>query len=147
MKIYIGKVIKTHGLDGKVDILYDCNNFLLNKYKDIYIQNKIYTINYYQKHNKYYLLKLTDINNIDEAKLLIGSSIYIDKLDNDFLSREELLIKYVLVNEEKIKVKEILVSSLYDILKLENNILIPYNDVFIKEIKEDIIFLREDIKL
>ena len=144
--LYIGKLVNTHGIKGEVKIISDF------KYKDtifkkgsiIYIDNNKYIINSYRKHQKFDMITLMGINNINEAIFLKGKSVYIKKEDYEFEGplNEDLYGKKVYDKDKYIGVlKDIQKNVNQELLIVENNgktYLIPYVDEFVKEINEDI---------
>ena len=139
--IYIGKLVNTHGLKGEVRIISDF------KYKDdvfkinnnLYINERKYIIKSYRKHKLFDMITLEDINNIDDALMLKGSNIYINKEEykfNGYLD-EELIGLDVYDNEiNKGKIVDIYKTNTNDLLVIEGikRHMIPNIDTFIKEV-------------
>ena len=141
--LYIGKLVNTHGIKGEVRIL---SNF---RHKDkvfvkgfkFYIgkDKKEYVVETYRKHKNFDMVVFKDNYDINLIEHLKGSFVYINKdelkLDkNKFLS-VDLIGFDVIINDKTIGViKDVLDIPANDVLVLDNNIMIPYVDAFIKEI-------------
>lgn len=141
--LYIGKLVNTHGIKGEVRIL---SNF---RYKDkVFVKGfkfyvgkdkKEYVVETYRKHKNFDMVVFKDNYDINLIEHLKGSFVYINKdelkLDkNKFLSVD--LIEFdVIINDKTIGViKDVLDTPANEVLVLDNNIMIPYVDAFIKEI-------------
>ncbi len=144
MDIYIGKIVKTHGIKGEIRILSDF------PYKDkvfivgnnIIIDDKEYKINSYRVHKGFDMVTLDGFNNINDVLFLLKKDVYYpqDKLnlnDNEILD-EELITYTVLTNDgKKGIIKEIFKASENNkILRIEldHEVLIPMNSPLIKKI-------------
>ena len=144
--LYIGKLVNTHGIKGEVKIISDFKykNIIFKKGSTIYIDDNKYIINSYRKHQKFDMITLMGINNINEAIFLKGKSVYIKKEDYEFPGplNEDLYGKKVYDKDKYIGVlKDIQKNVNQELLIVENNdktYLIPYVDEFVKEINEDI---------
>ena len=77
-KIYIGKVVNTHGIKGEIRIL---SNF---EYKDkvfkvnnkLIIGDKTYEIKSHRIHKGYNMVTLDDYNNINDVLFLLKKEVY-----------------------------------------------------------------------
>ena len=144
--LYIGKLVNTHGIKGEVKIISDFKykNIIFKKGSTIYIDDNKYIINSYRKHQKFDMITLMGINNINEVIFLKGKSVYIKKEDYEFPGplNEDLYGKKVYDKDKYIGVlKDIQKNVNQELLIVENNdktYLIPYVDEFVKEINEDI---------
>lgn len=141
--LYIGKLVNTHGIKGEVRIL---SNF---RHKDkVFIKGfkfyvgkdkKEYVVETYRKHKNFDMVVFKDNYDINLIEHLKGSFVYINKdelkLDkNKFLS-VDLIGFDVIINGKTIGViKDVLDTPANEVLVLDNNIMIPYVDAFIKEI-------------
>lgn len=144
--LYIGKLVNTHGIKGEVKIISDFKykNIIFKKGSTIYIDDNKYIINSYRKHQKFDMITLIGISNINEAIFLKGKSVYIKKEEYAFPGplNEDLYGKKVYDKDKYIGVlKDIQKNVNQELLIVENNdktYLIPYVDEFVKEINEDI---------
>lgn len=141
--LYIGKLVNTHGIKGEVRIL---SNF---RHKDkVFIKGfkfyvgkdkKEYVVETYRKHKNFDMVVFKDNYDINLIEHLKGSFVYINKdelkLDkNKFLS-VDLIGFDAIINDKTIGViKDVLDTPANEVLVLDNNIMIPYVDAFIKEI-------------
>ena len=141
--LYIGKLVNTHGIKGEVRIL---SNF---RHKDkVFVKGfkfyvgkdkKEYVVETYRKHKNFDMVVFKDNYDINLIEHLKGSFVYINndelKLDkNKFLS-VDLIGFDVIINDKTIGViNDVLDTPANEVLVLDNNIMIPYVDAFIKEI-------------
>ncbi len=150
--LYVGKIVKTHGLKGEVtlridneqfDDIEELNYFLLDmsgKLIPFFIEDIAY------HSNKAFVL-FQDLKTLEAASQLVGKNAYLplellpEKTGNDFYSHE--VVDYLVVDEERGelgKVNEIIeypTQSLIQIIKNEKEILIPIHDDIIKEVNRD----------
>ena len=100
---------------------------------------KEYVVETYRKHKNFDMVTFKDNYDINLIEHLKGSFVYINKdelkLDkNKFLS-VDLIGFDVIINDKTIGViKDVLDTPANEVLVLDNNIMIPYVDAFIKEI-------------
>ncbi len=142
----IGKYVNTHGIKGEIKIISDTKlkNIIFKADRVIYLGKKKdeYHIKTYRKHKQYDMITLEGINNINDIEHLKGSLVYINKKDFKVDNDLELI-----QNLEGYKVYDKLKLIGYvtgymrgekganDILIVGNNrLLIPYLDLFIKEV-------------
>lgn len=146
-KVFIGKVIKPHGIKGEIRILSDF------PYKDkvfvignsIIIGDKNYLIKSYRVHKGYDMVTLDDYTDINEIMFLLKQDVYFDKslldLDDDQILDEELINYDVLTSDGNIgKIKEIFkASSSNKVIRVmfDREILIPLNSPMVKKIDKN----------
>ena len=156
-KIFIGKVVSTHGIKGEIRILsdfpYKDKVFVINN--KIIIDDKEYIIKSYRVHKGYDMVTLDGFNNINDVLFLLKSNVYISEellnLDDDEILDDELITFKVLTKDGKEGIiKEIFkASSTNKILRVmfDREVLIPMNSPMIKKIdkgnKEVIVELIE----
>ena len=143
-KVYIGKIVNTHGIKGEIRILSD---FL---YKDkafkvgtnIIINDVTYKINSYRKHKQFDMVTLDGFNDINQVLFLMKKKVY-KKRDELKLNSSEILdedlIKYKVFdkNENNGIIEEIFYASPTNKIlrvKFQKEVLIPYNSPMIKKI-------------
>ncbi|MBQ6324137.1 MAG: 16S rRNA processing protein RimM [Bacilli bacterium] len=143
-KIYIGKIVSTHGIKGEVKILSDF------QYKDkvfvvgkkLIIDDLVFLIRSYRVHKKFDMVTLNDYKDINEVLYLLNKKVYVslDDLelgDNEVLD-EELITYKVLTNDGKRGIiKEIfLASKTNKVLRVffDEEVLIPMNSPMIVKI-------------
>ena len=156
-KVYIGKIVSTHGIKGELKILSDF------PYKDkvfvvgnkIIIDNEDYEIKSYRVHKNFDMVTLNDYKDINEVLFLLKKEVYFDKdklslNDNEIL--DEDLIKYSVLTKDGKEgiIKEIFLASASNkILRVEfdHEVLIPLSSPIIisidKENKKIIVELIE----
>ena len=144
-KIYIGKIVSTHGIKGELKILsdfeYKSKVFVVDK--RIIIDDKEYTIKSYRVHKNFDMVTLDDYKDINEVLFLLKKNVYVSKdelnLNNDEILDSELIEYKVLTNTGKIGIiKEIFkASETNKIIRVlfDKEVLIPYS--FIKSIDKD----------
>lgn len=158
-KVYIGKVVNTHGIKGEIRIL---SNF---EYKDkvfkisnkLIIGDKLYEIKSHRVHKGYNMVTLDDYNNINDVLFLLKKDVYFDQdsllLDDDEVLDSELMTYKVINNDRVGEVLEVFFASETNKIirvKLDKEYLIPYNSPMIKEVnkknKELVIELLEGME-
>ena len=143
-KVYIGKIVNTHGIKGEIRILSD---FL---YKDkafkvgtnIIIDEVTYKINSYRKHKQFDMITLDGFNDINQVLFLMKKKVY-KKRDELKLNSSEILdedlIKYKVLDKNGNNgiIEEIFYASPTNKIlrvKFQKGVLIPYNSPMIKKI-------------
>lgn len=141
-KVYIGKIVSTHGIKGELKILsdfeYKSKVFVVGK--RIIIDDKEYTIKSYRVHKNFDMVTLDDYTDINEVLFLLKKNVYVSKdilnLNNEEVLDEDLITYKVLTNTGKVGIiKEIFkASETNKIIRVlfDKEVLIPYS--FIKKI-------------
>ena len=146
-KVYIGKVVKPHGIKGEIRIFSD----FPFKNKVFVIGNKLmindieYEIKSYRVHKGYDMVTLDDFSDINEIMFLLKQDVYFDKdkllLGDDEILDEELMMYTVLTTDNKKGIiKEIFkASSSNKIIRVmfDHEVLIPLNSPIIKKIDKN----------
>ena len=117
-KVYVGKVVGTHGIKGEIRIISDF------QFKDkvfvvgnsLIINDKDYVIRSYRKHKNFDMVTLNDYNDINEALFLVRNKVYFDKeklnLSNEEVLDEDLLEFKVIDQDGRVgKVVEAFLAS------------------------------------
>lgn len=146
-KVYIGKIVNTHGIKGEIRLLSDFpfkdKFFVVGN--SILIDDIEYKINSYRRHKMFDMITLEGYNNINDVLFLMKKKVYFDK-DKLVLSDEEILdedlIKFKVIDDDGNigKITEIfMASSTNKILRVEfsHEVLIPYNSPIIKSIDKN----------
>ena len=151
-KVYIGKIVNTHGIKGELRILSD----FPFKDKVFYIDNIIYIgdekhiIKSYRVHKNYDMITIDDYNNINDVLKYLKKDVYVDKDslnldDNEVLDSELINYKVIDNNGNSGIIKEIFMASPTNkVLRVFFNkeVLIPFS--MIKNInKEEEVVLVE----
>ena len=100
--IYIGKTVSTFGIKGELKVISDFE-YCDKAYKagnKVLINNIEHIISSIRYHKNYVLLKIDNLNNINDILKYVGFNIYIKRLDLN-LSKDEFLYKD-LINSEVI---------------------------------------------
>lgn len=136
-KIYLGKIVSTHGIKGELKIISDFpykeKAFIVGN--TLWIEKKEYQIRTYRHHKIYEMVTLNDFHNINEVEYLLKKKVYIKREDlslgEEEVLEEELLTYCVILDQEVGKITEIfLASKTNKILRIEihnKEILIPWN--------------------
>lgn len=146
-KVYIGKIVNTHGIKGEIRLLSDFpfkdKVFVVGN--SILIDDIEYKINSYRRHKMFDMITLEGYNNINDVLFLMKKKVYFDK-DKLVLSDDEILdedlIKFKVIDDDGNigKITEIfMASSTNKILRVEfsHEVLIPYNSPIIKSIDKN----------
>lgn len=146
-KVYIGKIVNTHGIKGEIRLLSDFpfkdKVFVVGN--NILVDDIEYKINSYRRHKMFDMITLDGYNNINDVLFLMKRKVYFDK-DKLVLSDDEILdedlIKFKVIDEDRNigKITEIfMASSTNKILRVEfsHEVLIPYNSPIIKSIDKE----------
>ena len=144
-KVYVGKIVSTHGIKGELKILSDFDYkykvFVVGK--KLIIDDKEYTIKSYRVHKNFDMVTLDDYKDINEVLFLLKKDVYVATesliLDNNEILDKDLITYKVLTNTGKIGIiKEIFkASETNKIIRVlfDKEVLIPYS--FIKSIDKN----------
>lgn len=144
-KIYIGKIVSTHGIKGELKILsdfeYKSKVFVVGN--KLIIDDREYIIKSYRVHKNFDMVCLDDYKDINEVLFLLKKDVYVSKeslnLGIDEVLDEDLITYKVLTNTGKVGIiKEIFkASETNKIIRVlfDKEILIPYS--FIKSIDKN----------
>lgn len=146
-KIYIGKIVSTHGIKGELRIL---SNF---QFKDkvfkvdnkLIIDDKEYIIKSYRVHKKFDMVTLNDFNDINQVLYLLKKDVYFDRdhleLDNnEILDSDLITYKVMTTTGKKGIIKDIFyASSDNKVIRclFDREVLIPYNSPMIIDINKE----------
>ena len=136
-KVYIGKIVNTHGIKGEIRLLSDFpfkdKVFVVGN--NILVDDIEYKINSHRRHKMFDMITLDGYNNINDVLFLMKKKVYFDK-DKLVLSDDEILDEDRNIG----KITEIfMASSTNKILRVEfsHEVLIPYNSPIIKSIDKE----------
>lgn len=146
--VFVGKIVKFHGLDGKVKVISEINlkekvfkvgNFLYMGDEKIKLE-----INSYQKNQKYEFISFTNYLDINLITNFINQRLYVDisnlNLSESEYLESELLRAQVWENNQNLgEVTEILQGKKYNYVKVKGKkeFLIPLIGEFIISYKRD----------
>jgi 16S rRNA processing protein RimM len=146
-KIYIGKVVSTHGIKGELRIIsdFEFKDKCFGIGKKLIIDDKEYIIKSYRVHKNFDMVTLNDYKDINEVLFLLKKNVYVLKSDlilDDTEILDEDLIKFEVISDDgRIgKITDIFYASETNkILRvlLDKEVLIPFNSPMIKEINKE----------
>lgn len=146
-KVFVGKIVSTHGIKGEVRILsdFEYKNKVFVVGKKLIVDDKEYLIKSYRHHKNFEMVTLDDYNNINDVLFLLKKNVYIDKvelfLDNSEVLDEELITYKVVTTDGKIgKVNEVFFAGPTNkIIRVfvDKEILIPFSSPMLKSIDKD----------
>ena len=140
-KIYIGKILNTHGIKGELrirsDFLYKDKVFV--KGNSLIIDDKKYLIKTYRRHKTFDMVMLDEYNNINQVLFLVGKKVYFDKSllildDNEVLDSDLVNYNIVDTNGIELEIEEVFYASSTNKIIRTNKCLIPFNSPMIKKI-------------
>lgn len=158
-KVYVGRIVSTHGIKGEVKILSDFQ-FKEKVFKienSLIIDDENYTIRSYRVHKGYDMVTLNNYDSINDILFLLKKKVYFDKdnlkLDSMEVLDSDLLSYKLLTDDGKCGIiKEIFFGGVNNKIiraMFDREILIPFNSPMIlkidKEKKEVIVKLIEGI--
>ena len=143
-KIYIGKIVSTHGIKGELRILSDFpfKEKVFKVGNKLIIDDKNYTINSYRVHKNFDMVTLDNYNDINEVMFLLKKTVFFDKdslelNDNEILDEDLIEFEILTKDGKKGIIKEIFqASETNKIIRCEfdHEVLIPVNSPMIVEI-------------
>ncbi len=136
-KIEIGKIVNTHGIKGELKVAFTDESFF-EKDMSIFIgEMGEFKIKSFRIHKNHMLIVLDGFDNINDVLQFKSCSVYINRQEGEYYTSD--LIDYeVYENEEKLgEVKEIIGSSMQELIVLDNGIMIPNVDEFVKEFDDE----------
>ena len=146
-KVYIGKIVSTHGIKGELKILSDFQFknkvFIVNN--RLIIDDREYIIKSYRVHKKFDMVTLDDYKDINDVLFLLKKNVYYDKdklnlSDNEVLDRDLLEYKVMTNLGKEGIIEEIFYASPTNKIircRFDKEILIPFNSPMIKEINKN----------
>ena len=144
--IYIGKTVSTFGIKGELKVISDfeyCDRaYQVNK--KILINNIEHVISGIRYHKNYVLLKIDNLNNINDILKYVGFNIYIKRLDLK-LSKDEFLYKDLInsevIDEDDTKLGKVIevVNGINVLIKVKGTkeFYIPLIDNYVKKFDLD----------
>lgn len=144
--IYIGKTVSTFGIKGELKVISDFE-YCDKAYKvgnKVLINNIEHIISSIRYHKNYVLLKIDNLNNINDILKYVGFNIYIKRLDLNF-SKDEFLYKDLInsevVDEDDTKLGKIIevVNGINVLIKVKGTkeFYIPLIDNYVKRFDLD----------
>ena len=142
-KVYVGKVVSTHGIKGEIKILAQFNfkDKVFKVGNSLIIDDKEYVIKSYRVHKTFDMVTLDDYKDINEVLFLMKKKVYFDKdklnLSDTEVLDEDLLNYKVICGDREGKILEVFYASATNKVlrvKLDSEFLVPCCKPFIKKI-------------
>lgn len=146
MKIQIGFVQKPHGIRGEVKVMpttdFEEERFVVGSKVELELkgETKVYEIETVRKHQGSILLKFKGLDSLNDVEFFHRAKINIDKDDLHELDEDEFYFidlegLDVYSDDELVgKVTEVLDMPAHAVLRVNKDILIPFNKEFIKDV-------------
>lgn len=154
-EIYLGEIVNTHGIKGELRIIsnFKHKQLVFEKGFSLYVgkDRTKFVINSYRPHKNYDMVMLEGINDINQALLYKGESVYINREDLKIEGYilEDLIDMNVYSEDRFIGiVDEVINNNAHDILviiKDDKKNLVPLVNEFVKsvDIKQKKISIKE----
>ena len=140
-KVFVGKIINTHGIKGELkistDFKYMEDVFIVGN--TLYILDKSFVISSVRVHKGCKLVCFEGYSDINDVLMFKGKDCYIDRniLSSDCILNSDIIGFDVIVGNRNIGVLDsIIKNSVHEILVVGKT-MIPYVDFFVKEIDFD----------
>ena len=144
-RLYIGKIVNTHGIKGELRIKDNLTTKQRNEIfkigSNLIIDDKTYKITSYRVHKDYDMVTFEGLNDINQVLFLKGKKVYKSKNEIN-LNNEDVLDSELITY--KVKTTDNLEGSILDLEETGNNykiirllinnneVLIPYHKDFVK---------------
>lgn len=146
-KVYVGKIVSTHGIKGEVKILSDFEYkkkvFVVGK--KLIIDGDLFEIKTYRHHKNFEMVTLNEYKDINEVLFLMKKKVYVEDteivLDETEVLDDELIMYKVETTDGQVgKINEIFFASPSNkVLRvmMDKEILIPAKSPMIKEVNKN----------
>ena len=144
--VRIGKIVNTHGIKGELRILsnFEFKDKVFKKGVKVYVgkKKKEFIINSYRFHKIFDMVTFEGFNNINDVEYLKGDFVYVNEEDlnlkeNEILKSKLIGFDVIIDNENIGKITEIFETKANDVIRVNENILIPYVDEFIEKLRSE----------
>lgn len=144
--LYIGKLVNTHGIKGEVRLIskFRHKDKVFIKGMKFYVgkDKKEYVVESYRKHKNFDMVVFEGVHDINLIEHLKGSMVYIDKEDlkldeNTYLSFDLIGFSVIIDDNFVGVIEDVLDTPANEVLVLDNNVMIPYVNAFIKSVDVD----------
>ena len=126
--VRIGKIVNTHGIKGELRILsdFEFKDKVFKKGVKVYVgkKKKEFIINSYRFHKIFDMVTFEGFNNINVK-------------ENEILKSKLIGFDVIIDNENIGKITEIFETKANDVIRVNENILIPYVDEFIEKLDKE----------
>lgn len=143
-KVYVGKIVSTHGIKGEVRILsdFEYKDKVFKVGKKLLIDDCEYIIKSYRHHKNFEMVTLNEYKDINEVLFLMKKKVFIEEeklelLDNEVIDEELVTYKVITTDGKEGVIKEIFFASPENKVirvMLDNEVLIPVKSPMLKKI-------------
>lgn len=145
-KVYVGKIVSTHGIKSEVKILsdFEYKDKVFKVGKKLIVDDEIYEIKSYRHHKNFEMVTLNDYKDINEVLFLMKKKVYISEDDIELSDSEVLddeLMTYNVFTSDGVegKILEIFFASLNNkVMRVmfDREVLVPVKSPLVKEINK-----------
>lgn len=157
-KIYLGKIVSTHGIKGELKIksTFPYKEKAFRVGNQILIDDKLYEIKSYRVHKNFDMVTLDNYHDINEVLFLLKKNVYIDKSkllleDNEVLDEELMTFQVLTTSGKKGIIKEIFLASPTNKIirvQLDKEILVPMSSPLVKiDVKKKEILIDQMLEM
>ena len=145
-KVYVGKIVSTHGIKGEVKILsdFEYKDKVFKVGKKLIVDDEIYEVKSYRHHKNFEMVTLNEYKDINEVLFLMKKKVYIEEDDIELSDTEvldeELATYSVFTDDGKEgKILEIFfASSNNKVMRVmfDREVLVPVKSPLVKEVNK-----------
>lgn len=145
-KVFVGKIVNTHGIKGEIRILsdFELKERVFKKGMPVIINNQEFIINSYRPHKNFDMITLEGFNDINQVLAFKGLNLFVkrDNLDlanNDYLMEDLIGMDVLIAGENMGVVKDYNrgQNSLLHVSYQDKIYYIPLNGDFIESVDLD----------
>lgn len=143
-KLFVGKVVTTHGIKGEIKILsnFQFKDKVFSVGNKLIIDNNEYEIKSYRVHKGFDMVTLDDYHDINEVLFLMKKEVYVDKdsldfSDDEVLDEELMEFSVITTDGRSGKILEIFYASPTNkVMRIDIGFeyLVPFNSPFMKKL-------------
>ena len=143
-KLFVGKVVTTHGIKGEIKILsnFQFKEKVFSVGNKLIIDNNEYEIKSYRVHKGFDMVTLDDYHDINEVLFLLKKEVYVDKdsldfSDDEVLDEELMEFSVITTDGRSGKILEIFYASPTNkVMRIDIGFeyLVPFNSPFMKKL-------------
>lgn len=143
-KLFVGKVVTTHGIKGEIKILSDFQfkDKVFSVGNKLIIDNNEYEIKSYRVHKGFDMVTLDDYHDINEVLFLLKKEVYVDKdsldfSDDEVLDEELMEFEVITTDGRRGRILEIFYASPTNkVMRIDigYEYLVPFNSPFMKKL-------------
>ena len=143
-KLFVGKVVTTHGIKGEIKILssFQFKEKVFSVGNKLIIDNNEYEIKSYRVHKGFDMVTLDDYHDINEVLFLLKKEVYVDKdsldfSDDEVLDEELMEFSVITTDGRSGKILEIFYASPTNkVMRIDigYEYLVPFNSPFMKKL-------------